>query len=211
MTSHPQGMLFVATNIGGDDEADFNLWYDNEHVAERVAISGFISGTRYRARHAGRRYLGLYKTHSLDDFTCADYHAAFTRQTAWSRDNLQKMIDPLRRVCRIDARTGEGSGAHLAVLTCQQSVTAGDVLQVGEMLSALPGFVTCALLSPDDALSTPLPKEERLPGRLQQMVLIEASSEAAVDELARRASAVLHGTAEFYQLSWQLTSQEMTS
>ena len=58
MTSHPQGMLFVATNIGGDDEADFNLWYDNEHVAERVAISGFISGTRYRARHAGRCYLG---------------------------------------------------------------------------------------------------------------------------------------------------------
>ncbi|MBD8215714.1 DUF4286 family protein [Erwinia persicina] len=211
MTSHPQGMLFVATNVASEDDADFNCWYDNEHVAERVAISGFISGTRYRARQAGRRYLGLYKTHSLDDFTRDDYYSAFTRQTAWSVTNLQRMIDPLRRVCRIDARTGAGSGAHLAVLTCAQPVTADDVMQVGEALSALPGFVTCARLSPDEVLSTPLPKEARLPGRLQQMVLIEASSEAAVDALARRASTALQGTAEFYTLSWQLTSQEMTS
>lgn len=39
--THPHGMLFVATNVAAENEADFNQWYDHEHVAERVAIDGF--------------------------------------------------------------------------------------------------------------------------------------------------------------------------
>lgn len=209
MKHHHQGMLFVATNVASEDEADFNRWYDHEHVEERVAIRGFLSGTRYRARQAARRYLGLYKTSGLDDFTSADYHAAFTRQTPWSVQNLQKMVNPMRRVCRIESRVGQGSGAHLAVLTCHTTVTAAACQQLGETLSARPGFVTSALLSPDTALSSPLPKEVRDSIALQQIMLIEASSEAAIDDLAQQASEKLAATVEFYSLSWQLTAQEM--
>ncbi|MGT2490589.1 hypothetical protein ACU4GD_08835 [Cupriavidus basilensis] len=39
----PQGMLFVASNVDAADEADFNQWYDREHVEERARIEGFIS------------------------------------------------------------------------------------------------------------------------------------------------------------------------
>lgn len=80
---------------------------------------------------------------------------------------------------------------------------------MGERLAAQPGFVASALLSPDELLSTPLPKEVRDGSQLLPMLLIEASSEAAIDDLARRASETLAATAEFYTLSWQLTSQEM--
>lgn len=206
---HHQGMLFVATNVASEDEADFNRWYDHEHVEERVAIRGFISGARYRARQAARRYLGLYKTSGLEDFTSDDYHAAFTRQTPWSVQNLQKMVNPMRRVCCIESRVGQGSGAHLAVLTCPSTVTAATCQQLGVALSDRPGFVTSVLLSPDTALSSPLPKEVRDTSALQQMVLIEASSEAAIDDLAQLAAEKLAATVEFYSLSWQLTAQEI--
>ena len=53
--TQPHGMLFVATHIDAADEADFNQWYDHEHVEERVAISGFLSGTRYQAVDAERK------------------------------------------------------------------------------------------------------------------------------------------------------------
>lgn len=209
MTTISQGMLLVATNVADEDDADFNRWYDEEHVAERVAIPGFLCGTRYRARRASRRYLGLYKTQSLQDFTRASYHAAFHHQTAWSVQNLQKMVQPLRRVCRIDAHIGLGSGAHLAVLTCSATVTASVCQQLGESLSRQPGFVSSALLTPDVPLSSPLPKEERDGGPLRQMVLIEASSEAAIESLALQAAVALPAATEFYALSWQLTAQEM--
>lgn len=47
MTGSPNGMLFVATDVAAQDEADFNQWYDREHVEERVRVPGFLSGTRY--------------------------------------------------------------------------------------------------------------------------------------------------------------------
>jgi len=121
ITSH-QGMLFVATDVAAQDEADFNQWYDREHVEERVRIAGFLSGTRYQSLQGGRKYLGLYKTTSLESFTSEAYHAAFTRQTAWSVANLQKMQSPMRRVCSINAVVGHGTGSHLAIITFPANV-----------------------------------------------------------------------------------------
>lgn len=35
-----KGMLLTSMNIDAADEADFNRWYDREHLEERVAIEG---------------------------------------------------------------------------------------------------------------------------------------------------------------------------
>ena len=38
-----KGMLLTSMNIDAADEADFNRWYDREHLEERVAIEGGLS------------------------------------------------------------------------------------------------------------------------------------------------------------------------
>ncbi len=35
-----KGMLLTSMDIDAADEADFNRWYDREHLEERVAIDG---------------------------------------------------------------------------------------------------------------------------------------------------------------------------
>lgn len=208
-----QGMLFVATNVAAQDEADFNQWYDREHVEERVRIEGFISGTRYQSLQGGRKYLGLYKTDSLESFTSPAYHAAFTQQTAWSLACLQKMQSPMRRVCAISAQVGLGSGSHLAILTLTSDIAESSIAQLGETLFAQPGFIHSSLLTPDAALSTPLPKES--PDRqLLPMMLIESSSAEASQRLAAQASEALNirqNDVMHYGLGWQLTAQEVKS
>ncbi len=211
MTRLTQGMLFVATDINPADEADFNQWYDREHVEERVAISGFLSGARYQALDNSRKYLGLYRTSSLDDFTSAAYHAAFTRQTAWSVSNLGKMVNPMRRVCAIRAGVGFGTGSHLAILTLTMETSDAAIQQLGEQLFHEAGFIRSSLLQPDVDLSTPLPKEARENRAMQPMVLIESSSQQASEHLAAIASTALDCRVSFYALSWQLTKQEMPS
>ena len=112
-------MLFVACDLDpAADERDFNRWYDREHVEERVRIPGFLSGARYFSLEGGRKYLGLYLTRSLDAFTSDAYRAAFQRQTPWSVANLDRMRDPMRRVCAVTAQTGMGSGSHLGLDLC---------------------------------------------------------------------------------------------
>ncbi|QJW53890.1 hypothetical protein HL670_00748 [Serratia plymuthica] len=217
MTGSPNGMLFVATDVAAQDEADFNQWYDREHVEERVRVPGFLSGTRYQALQGGRKYLGLYKTESLASFTSAAYRAAFTQQTPWSVSSLDKMRDPMRRVCVVEAVTGQGCGSHLAIITLEQAEPEGlklAILHLGNMLAEQPGFVRSSLLSPDVELSSPLPKESRENRRLLPMLLIESSSASAglrLNELACRQLKITADATQHYALGWQLTKQELTS
>lgn len=213
MNSLNQGMLFVATDVAAQDEADFNQWYDREHVEERVRIDGFLSGTRYQALQGGRKYLGLYKTKSLESFTSAAYHAAFTQQTAWSVANLQKMQSPMRRVCAISAQVGLGCGSHLAIVTLPVGAPASQIAELGETLFAHQGFIHSSLLTPDAALSTPLPKESTDNRHLLPMMLIESSSAEASHRLAAHACHALNlplAEVLHYGFGWQLTAQELT-
>ncbi len=216
MNTAQQGMLFVATDIAAQDEADFNQWYDREHVEERVRIEGFLSGTRYQSLQGGHKYLGLYKTVSLECFTSAAYQAAFTRQTAWSVANLQKMQSPMRRVCAISAEVGIGSCSHLAIITLPavSSTLSRHVHELGESLFAHAGFIRSCLLIPDTALSTPLPKESPDLRQLLPMMLIESSSASTSQHLAAHACHVLNYPLTevlYYALGWQLTAQELKS
>lgn len=70
-----QGMLFVASDVDPQDEADFNRWYDQEHVEERARIEGFLSAARYQAVAGGPKYLGLYR--------CMSVSVPTTRTARW--------------------------------------------------------------------------------------------------------------------------------
>jgi len=208
--NNPHGMLFVATSVAPEDDADFNQWYDHEHVEERVAIEGFLSGTRYRAVAAARRYLGLYETASLETFTSAAYHAAFTRQTEWSVTNLNRMINPKRRVCAVTHRHGRGQGAHLAILTLPADAD-GTALQAWQQqLPQVPGYISSCLLTPDVSLSTPLPRETDADRPMHAMLLLHCADETASVTLADMAAHTFNADAERYALSWQLTRQEIS-
>jgi len=190
-TAVRQGMLLVCTNVDPAHEDDFNRWYDREHVNERVAIPGFVSGARYQTTCGSRRYLGLYRTTSLAVFETATYQQALQHPTAWSVTNLARMQNPMRRVCSIEMETGAGTGAWLALLTLATSATSTDVTAIarlGSELLTLDGVVLARLLVPNAALSTPLRAEDPRERRLDPLLLIEASAEAAVANAGRHAA-----------------------
>lgn len=207
----PRGVLFVASDVDPAHDQDYNRWYDREHVLERVRIPGFVSGTRYVAIDAPKRYLGLYHTESLAVFGTDAYRQAFLHQTPWSVSNLGRMQAPKRRVCQVLARTGAGQGSALVVIDLASGAGAewleAQGRTLGAELASVDGFVQSCLYLPDVTLSTPLPQES-LEGRtLNPMLLIHASSSAAAQTLRQQALARLGpaGTASsLYALGWQL-------
>jgi heme-degrading monooxygenase HmoA len=211
------GLLFVACDVDpAADEADFNRWYDREHVEERVRIPGFLSGARYVSLEGGRRYLGLYRTASLEVFRSAGYRAAFERQTPWSIANLDRMRDPIRRVCAVRAVTGFGSGSHIAVLplavASDAAALAERAAEAGRRLAEQPGFVQSFLLQPDVALSTPLPRESSEGRVLQPMLVVETSGADAARAARATAAAALDADPEsgwLLALGWKLHAGEL--
>src|SRR5258705_4789118 len=96
-----KGMLLTSMDIDASDEQEFNRWYDREHLAERVAIDGFLEARRYVAHAAEPKYFCLYSTTTFDVLDAAAYRRALANQTEWSRVNISRFRNIGRAVARI--------------------------------------------------------------------------------------------------------------
>ena len=109
-----KGMLLTSMDIDPSDEADFNRWYDREHLEERVAIDGFLEARRYVAHQGRPKYLCLYSTATFDVLDSPAYRAALANPTDWStRDHGEIPQDDSRGRARHDQpRAGSRGGAR---------------------------------------------------------------------------------------------------
>lgn len=204
--------LFIRTDVDPAYEADFNAWYDREHMEERAAIPGFRWGRRYLRLGEGEgRYLALYQTESLAVFTSPAYAAAFGSQTAWSLANFERMRKPSRRVCSVQNELGAGTGCSLALITL--GPTPGpSTIGLMRALKEIAGVVSQRVLVPDPALSTPLPAEDKEGRVLAALLLVEATSdEVALSAAAQAVNAleVPASAATCFRLLWELRSEDV--
>ncbi|EEE02826.1 DUF4286 family protein [Burkholderia multivorans] len=201
--SLPHGQLCVWTDIDPAHEADFNAWYDREHMQERVAIPGFTHARRFRATDRGpRKYLALYVTDTLDVFRGDAYRRAFAQQTAWSLANFERMTGTQRRVGELTIEAGDGEGAHLALFVLQPELI--DVAQLRARFDAAlrePGVHAARLFRTTPELSAPIGADAAARPAADALVLIEGSDAAA----ARRVAVALagHDAVRTFELLWR--------
>src|SRR5262245_36969241 len=81
-----QGLLLVMADIDQAIEHDFNQWYEQEHLAERMAMPGFLRARRFKVVEGSPKYLALYDLESPDVLKSADYqHVIGAGKSAWTR------------------------------------------------------------------------------------------------------------------------------
>jgi hypothetical protein len=62
----PAGILIVWTDVPIAIEADFNDWYNREHLPDRILrMPGFLRGRRFVARSGTPKFLTLYDLQTL--------------------------------------------------------------------------------------------------------------------------------------------------
>lgn len=69
-------LLLVAMEPPEGFEDTLNRWYEEEHLAERLAMPGFLRARRYRSAEDPVRYLALYELADLDALTSPEYLAS---------------------------------------------------------------------------------------------------------------------------------------
>lgn len=210
--------LFVWTDIDPAYEDDFNQWYDCEHMEERVAIDGFQWARRYRnISETERRYLAIYRTENISVFGSKSYAQAFQHQTDWSNTNFARMSNTKRRVMQIPAEGGFGSGSATAMVTLDQlGVTTEDLQSIAQSLSNSAsegiGVLAYHVMTPDEALSTPLPSENPLGRTLETAVLIDATDQAAAEKAAKtllQQFDLSEDRLSLFNFIWELRSEDL--
>ncbi|MGK0172914.1 MAG: hypothetical protein ACI9W2_004658 [Gammaproteobacteria bacterium] len=99
MSEQAPGLLLVMMEIAPEHEEDFNRWYDEEHVPERMSIPGFVRARRFRALEGTPKYLALYELENVDALDTDLYrHWTGAGQTEWTKRVLGTVSGFVRNV-----------------------------------------------------------------------------------------------------------------
>jgi len=97
------GLLLNAMNIAPELEAEFNEWYDKEHIPALAAVPGVLCARRFRGT-GNRKYVALYHLETPDVVESEEWKKA--RQSDWTSRLQPQFRDHLRLVLRRYVRGG---------------------------------------------------------------------------------------------------------
>ena len=215
-----KGMLLTSMNIDAAHEAEFNRWYNREHLEERVAIDGFLEARRYVAHDGNPKYLSLYSTETFEVLDSPAYRAALANQTAWSKANIARFQNMIRAVARITISCGTGRGAALGIVRLRPT-DGEDKLRAAlrEQLdpAELDGIISMHLIESDPALSKPITDDPSAPnpGAGDWFVLIDGTDVGAVAATVLRFSGnaalkPLIISSGVYRLMWDVSKGDIS-
>jgi hypothetical protein len=214
-----KGMLLTSMDIDAANEAEFNRWYDREHLEERVAIEGFLEARRYVAHEAQPKYLSLYSTETFEVLDSPAYRTALANQTKWSQENISRFKNMIRAVARITFSRGQGRGAALGIIRLRP--IAGSEAKLRAALQELDpqkldGIISMHVIESDPLLSKSLTEDAAHPnpGASDWFVLIDATDVSAVppatglinDNVALKPLVISSGT---YRLLWDIAKSDI--
>jgi hypothetical protein len=215
-----KGMLLTSMDIDPADEADFNRWYDREHLEERVAIDGFLEARRYVAIDGQPKYLCLYSTAELGVLDSVAYRKALATPTDWSSATMARFKNMIRSVARITISRGNGRGAVLGIVRLRPAAGAADALRAGlrDALdpTGLDGIISMHLIESDPVLSGPTHIETSAakPGASDWFVLIDGTDAVAVSQAMTARFTASPALADViasgvYKLMWDLARSDI--
>jgi len=186
-----KGMLLTSMDIDAAHDAEFNRWYDREHLEERVAIDGFLEARRYVADDGKPKYLSLYSTATFEVLDSPAYRTALANQTAWSKANIARFKGMIRAVARITISRGVGRGAALGIIRLRPADGADKLRSALDAQldpADLDGIISMHLLESDPKLSRPITDDPAAanPGAGDWFALIDATSVEVVPKTAAR-------------------------
>jgi len=210
-----KGMLLTSMDIDPADEADFNRWYDREHLEERVAIQGFNEARRYVARVGSPKYLCLYSTETIDVLDSPAYRARLANPTDWSKRSMAQFKNMIRAVARITISRGQGRGAALGIVRLRPQTGQDEALraELNKRLdpATLDGIISMHLIESDARLSGPTAEiPSASTGSGDWYVLIDGINASAVSSMLARftgaAVPAMQVSSGIYDLMWDLAN-----
>lgn len=166
-------------------EAEFERWHTEEHLPERLAVPGFLLGTRYiNWQQLPHVCFTRYAIEDVDVFHSHAYLARLNAPTAWSRRVQPAMTNFLRGLCETVMSAGHGTGGAIATVRIRMNqpeveANTSRLLEVAAALLGLPGVTGVQLGRHRAVLSSLVTRETALrPAPLHplfdHMLMVEA-------------------------------------
>ncbi|MFI5013282.1 MAG: hypothetical protein ACHQAY_13145 [Hyphomicrobiales bacterium] len=187
-----EGAIAIWNGIADEGRDEFYSWHLREHMPERVGISGFVRGRRYRAADGDSQpeFFTLYETVSFEVTRGTDYLNRLNAPTTWTRRATAHFRNTTRSLTRVVTTLGVGPGGSLLTLRFdvpdgqadeEQAKLTRELLEIERM----PMVTGSHLLRGDETASAARTAETKDRRDIEQparwIVLIEACTIDALD------------------------------
>jgi hypothetical protein len=164
MTSQP-GILAIWNDVRPGREADFETWFQGEHLTERLAVPGFRFGRRHEAITGTPRFFVFYVTDGPEVLTSKPYLERLDNPTPMTRTIMSEVFMNMNRtLCRRVARRGNVRGAYALSMRFDETPDEAAMAPLMDELAKDPAIATVELWIAADAGGQPVSMEEKLRG-----------------------------------------------
>jgi hypothetical protein len=182
------GILAIFNNVAPGREAEFEEWFQHEHLAERIAIPGFLFGRRHEAISGQPRYFNFYVTQSIQVLKSAAYLGRLDAPTPMTRTVMSEIFkDMIRTVCHRTFRLGAMRGTGVVTIRFGERPDEAALKAVIETLMQDKAVACSEIWQAADPLEFPVSMEERLRGgdrKINTCLLVETLRVPDAEQIA---------------------------
>jgi hypothetical protein len=188
------GILAIFNDCAAGREAEFEAWFQGEHMLERLSVPGFLFGRRHKRISGAPGYFNFYLVETPQVLTSKPYLERLDNPTPMTREIMSNVfINMNRTVCRRTVRRGSFRGAFAVIARFNQKEDEAVLSGVLEKLTADTAVAGGEIWVALDPAGMPVSMEEKLrggdkkiAGALMIDTLYEAGAEAVGAQLAKQ-------------------------
>jgi hypothetical protein len=159
------GILAIFNDCRPGREAEFEEWFQGEHLLERLAVPGFLFGRRHQAISGGCGYFNFYLVESPDVLTSKPYLERLDNPTPMTKKIMSEVfINMNRTVCRRTVRRGGFRGAYAVTVRFNAPPDEGALKATLDALVADTAVAAGEIWIALDPRGMPVSQEEKLRG-----------------------------------------------
>jgi hypothetical protein len=160
-----QGILAIFNDCRAGREAEFEEWFQGEHLLERLAVPGFLFGRRHQAISGSAGYFNFYLVETPAVLTSKLYLERLDNPTPMTKKIMSEIfINMNRTVCHRTLRRGGFRGAYAVTARFNDAFDIATLTRLSDSLMKDAAIAACEIWTAVDPAGQPVSMEEKLRG-----------------------------------------------
>ena len=186
------GILAIWNDCRAGREAEFEAWFQGEHLIERLAVPGFLFGRRHEAISGSSGYFNFYLVESPAVLTSKPYLERLDNPTPMTRKVMSEIfINVNRTICRRALRRGDFRGAYAVTARFNEQPDVGVLTSLAETLVQDTNIAACEIWIAVDPAGQPVAMEEKLRGgdkKIKACLMVDTLRQSEAEKIGERLS-----------------------
>jgi hypothetical protein len=185
-----QGILAIFNDVAAGRDAEFDAWFQGEHLQERLAVPGFLFGRRHQAISGSAAYSNFYLVESPAVLTSKAYLERLDNPTPMTKKIMSEVFRNMNRtLCYRTARFGAFRGAYVVTARFNEQPDVDALTKQAEALVRDTNIAACEIWTAVDPAGQPVSMEEKLRGgdkKIKACLMADTLHQADAEKLGAR-------------------------